>query len=138
MSGLSIQLESIGQLIRRLIAEHRDFALQTEQLDQGIRDARALQELSGLFAPLYDSLVNHMLVEETEIFPEVSSRGLFTERVSEIMQQHLDITAALYEMKFALHRKNLSALRAAFDELLKAIGTHFPAEESEVFSLLAQ
>ncbi len=132
-----MELGTIGELIKKLVAEHRDFSSQTERLDRSLRESQTFHQLSEIFTPLKEALIDHMLVEETEIFPEVSARGLFSERVSEIMQQHLDITAALDRMKFAIHGKNLGAAGEAFNELLSAMKIHFPAEESEVFSLLS-
>ncbi len=102
-----MELGTIGELIKKLVAEHRDFSSQTERLDRSLRESQTFHQLSEIFTPLKEALIDHMLVEETEIFPEVSARGLFSERVSEIMQQHLDITAALDRMKFAIHGKNL-------------------------------
>jgi hypothetical protein len=134
--NLSAEVQELGSLIGRLIKEHREFSTQTCDLGEGIEKSETFDRLEEIFIPLNEQLVDHMLVEETEIFPEVSRRGLFDERVSEIMQQHLDITAALDEMKFALHRKNLEDLESGFTELTNVMKLHFPAEEKEVFSLV--
>lgn len=126
----------LKELVQKLLEEHRDFSSQTTEIEQSIDDLSALSRISKIFVPLREALIEHMLVEESEIFPEVSRRGLFTERISEIMQQHLDITAALENMRFALHGKDLNALKSAFDGLSTVMKLHFPAEESEVFSLV--
>jgi iron-sulfur cluster repair protein YtfE (RIC family) len=127
----------LKELVQKLLGEHRDFSSQTAEITQSIDDAAAFARISKVFVPLREALIEHMLVEESEIFPEVSRRGLFTERISEIMQQHLDITAALENMRFALHGKNLNALKSAFEELSTVMKLHFPAEESEVFPLIS-
>jgi iron-sulfur cluster repair protein YtfE (RIC family) len=123
-------------LIAKLLQEHHNFSSNIENLNQSINDSR-LAFVSEIFSPLQEALVEHMLIEESEIFPEISRRGLFDDRISEIMQQHLDITSALGNMKSALHGKNFQALRRAFDELSGVIRVHFPAEEKEAFLLLA-
>lgn len=129
------QTDSLRTLVRKLIEEHRDFSSKVQEIDQRIEDSE-LTSLVNIFHPLRDSLIDHMLVEESEIFPEVSNRGLFTERISEIMQQHLEITAALDEMRSSIHRKDFQKLKVAFDELVRVLCNHFPAEEKEVFSLV--
>lgn len=136
VSGEGSDSGSLRELVRRLLAEHRDFASRTSLLENSIGDPSAIARITEVFVPLRDALVEHMLVEETEIFPEVSMRGLFTERVSEIMQQHLEITTALENMRFALHGKDREALRKAFEELSAVMRLHFPAEEREVFQLV--
>jgi hemerythrin superfamily protein len=136
MSNASLQVETLGMLVERLVNEHKDFTLQTYGLDQSIKDAKTFDRIVEIFVPLKDALVEHMLIEETEIFPEVSRRGLFSERVSEIMQQHIDITATLDKMKFALHRKDLDNLQQGFRDLSALIKAHFPAEEKEVFPIV--
>lgn len=130
------QKESLSSLVGKLIEEHRDFADKEERLNRRIGEDFDFSSLAETFLPLREALIEHMLVEETEIFPEVSNRGLLNERISEIMQQHLDLTAALDEMRFSLHRKDLEKLRVAFDNLVRVMHTHFPAEEKEVFSLV--
>ena len=131
------EVGTLGTLVQRLMREHRDFASQTRKLDEDIASQSPVyQDITEIFATLRQDLIDHMLVEETEIFPEVSNRGLFNERISEIMQQHLDITAALDTMKFAIHAKDLEELRTGFNELCTIMNLHFPAEEKEVFSLV--
>ncbi len=127
----------LKELVQKLLEEHHDFSSQTCKIEQSIEKTVEFARISEVFVSLREALIEHMLVEESEIFPEVSRRGLFTERVSEIMQQHLDITAALENMRFALHGKNMNALKSAFDELSAVMKLHFPAEESEVFSLVS-
>ena len=137
MSNITEEVGTLGALVQRLMREHRDFALQTNKLGKSIESENSVfSELAEIFSALKQDLTDHMLVEETEIFPEVSNRGFFNERVSEIMQQHLDITASLDEMKFALHGKDLQAIRSSFTELCEIMNLHFPAEEKEVFSLV--
>lgn len=130
------QNESLSSLVRRLVQEHRDFSGKEKKLRQTMNDDSELSTLRQTFYPLRESLIEHMLVEETDIFPEVSNRGLFDERISEIMQQHLEITAALDEMRFSLSRKDFQKLMSAFDDLVRVMHTHFPAEEKEVFPLV--
>lgn len=138
MSELSMETQGLGSIIRRLLEEHREFSSQAQNLGQSIEESRAFDKLREIFSPLKEQLTDHMLVEESEIFPEVSRRGLFDEKVSEIMQQHLDITAALDKMKFALHRGDVEEFQGGFNDLSNMIDLHFPAEEKEVFSLLTK
>ncbi|MDG6905552.1 MAG: hemerythrin domain-containing protein [Nitrososphaerota archaeon] len=137
MSNITEEVGTLEALVQRLMKEHRDFASQTGKLDESIAcESPMYHEITKVFATLKEELTDHMLAEETEIFPEVSNRGLFNERISEIMQQHLDITAALDRMKFALHGKDLEELRSGFNELCAIMNLHFPAEEKEVFLLV--
>ena len=129
------QMESLSALVQRLLAEHRDFSSKSQALDHSISKSE-FASVSDIILSLRESLIDHMLVEETEIFPEVSRRGFFNERISEIMQQHVEITAALDRIRFALHRKNIQELKVVFDELAQLMNTHFPAEEEEVFPLV--
>ena len=127
----------LKELVQKLLEDHRNFSSETAEIAQSIDGVTAFAQISEVFVPLREALIGHMLVEESEIFPEISRLGLFTERTSEIMQQHLDITAALENMRFALHGKNLNALKSAFDKLSAVMKLHFPVEESEVFSLVS-
>ena len=137
MSGLvESQQDSLRGLVKRLIEEHRDFSRKEQRLSGSIRDDADLSAIAEIFSPLRESLIGHMLVEETDIFPEVSNQGLFSERISEIMQQHLDITAALDEMRSSIHGKDFQRLSKAFDELVHFMQIHFRAEEKEVFPLV--
>ena len=131
------RIEELRELVKRLMGEHRDYSSQTEDLNRRISDAE-FASMIEIFAPLREALINHMLEEETEIFPELSRRGLFTERTSEIMQQHVEITAALDSMRFAIHRRNLQDVKSAFNSLLSVMHLHFPAEEREVFQIVIQ
>ena len=129
------QTLSLRALVKRLLEEHRDFSSKVHILNQSIDDFE-LSKISEVFVPFREALIEHMLVEESEIFPEVSRLGFFDERISEIMQQHVDITAALDEFRFSMHRKNLQDIKNAFDELVRLMNIHFPAEEKEVFTLI--
>ena len=137
MSNLSepSQTLSLRALVKRLLEEHRDFSSKVHILNESIDDFE-LSKISKVFVPFREALIEHMLVEESEIFPEVSRLGFFDERISEIMQQHVDITAALDEFRFSMHRKNLQDIKNAFDELVRLMNIHFPAEEKEVFMLI--
>jgi hemerythrin len=136
MSCALLQVETLGMLVDRLRKEHKDFSSQTDSLARRIKEMQTFDQIIEIFAPLKDALVDYILTEETEIFPEVSRRGLFSERISEIMQQHVDITAALDKMKFGLRGKNIGDLQEAFDELSAIMKLHFPAEEKEIFPLV--
>jgi iron-sulfur cluster repair protein YtfE (RIC family) len=130
------QSESLGPLIKKLVEEHCDFFRQEQVLETKISNFE-FQTLSKMLALLKESLVAHMLVEESEVFSEVSRCGVFNERVSEIMQQHVEITAALQDMRFSLRAKNLEELKRTFEKLIYLMQLHFPAEEAEVFSLVS-
>ncbi|MGI0083500.1 MAG: hypothetical protein ACREBQ_00290 [Nitrososphaerales archaeon] len=130
------KMESLKRLVQKLLEEHHGFSSQVHGLKQGIEDSATFDSISDSFLPLRDALIEHMLVEESEIFPEVSRRGLFDERISEIMQQHLDITASLDNMRRALHHKNLGELRLVFAKLDSVMNDHFPAEGRQVFALV--
>ena len=137
MSNLSEPSQTLSPraLVKRLLEEHRDFSSKVHILNESIDDFE-LSKISKVFVPFREALIEHMLVEESEIFPEVSRLGFFDERISEIMQQHVDITAALDEFRFSMHRKNLQDIKNAFDELVRLMNIHFPAEEKEVFTLI--
>jgi hemerythrin len=138
LSSTLLESLNLKVLIDRLTREHKDFLAQVADLKRNIETKAEFDLTRETFATVKNALIEHMLTEETEIFPEVAMRGLFAERISEIMQQHVEITAASDKMKFALHRRDIESLREGFSELLTLLKVHFPAEEDEVFSIVAQ
>jgi hemerythrin superfamily protein len=129
------EVSSIRELVDRLIQEHRVYPLQVKALNDGLASPQNLGSLTEHFVHLQDSLTEHMLAEEFEVYPEVMKRGLFDEGTSIIMQQHHDLTASLGKMELALRIRNLIEFRAALDEMDKVLRVHQPAEEEKVFPL---
>jgi hemerythrin superfamily protein len=134
MSGVvAVEVSSIRELIDRLIQEHRAYPSQVKALNDALATPENLERLSDHFVKLQDSLTEHMLNEEFEVYPELMKRGLFDETTSMIMQQHHDLTASLGKMELALRIRNLGEFRAALEELDKVLRVHQPAEEEKVF-----
>lgn len=140
MSGadaIAEEVEGIGALVARLIAEHRQFPMQVKRLNDDLGNPGDLNGLVLHLARLQDTLTEHMLTEEFEFYPEIMKRGLFDETVSGIMQQHHNLTASLGRMEQALRLKNLEEFKSALDELNRVLKIHQPAEEEKVFPLVA-
>ena len=127
------EASSIRELVDRLIQEHRTFPSQVATLDEDLTRYRALKAIGEHFVKLQDTLTEHMLTEEFEVYPELMKKGFFDEVTSMIMQQHHDLTASLGKMELALRIKNLSEFRAALEELDRVLRVHQPAEEEKVF-----
>ena len=127
------EASSIRELVDRLIQEHRTFPSQVATLDEDLTRYRALKAIGEHFVELQDTLTEHMLTEEFEVYPELMKKGFFDEVTSMIMQQHHDLTASLGKMELALRIKNLSEFRAALEELDRVLRVHQPAEEEKVF-----
>ena len=127
------EASSIRELVERLIQEHRTFPSQVATLDEDLTRYRALTAIGEHFVKLQDTLTEHMLTEEFEVYPELMKKGFFDEVTSMIMQQHHDLTASLGKMELALRIKNLSEFRAALEELDRVLRVHQPAEEEKVF-----
>jgi hemerythrin superfamily protein len=128
-----VEVSSIRELIDRLIQEHRAYPSQVEALNDALATPENLERLNDHFVKLQDSLTEHMLNEEFEVYPELMKRGLFDETTSMIMQQHHDLTASLGKMELALRIRNLGEFRVALEELDKVLRVHQPAEEEKVF-----
>jgi len=134
MSGVvAVDINSIRELIDRLIQEHRACPSQVKALNDALESPENLKSLNDHFVKLQDSLTEHMLAEEFEVYPELMKRGLFDEGTSMVMQQHHDLTASLGKMELALRIRNLIEFGAALDELDEVLRVHQPAEEEKVF-----
>lgn len=133
-SGVALQeAHSIRELVARLIQEHLSYPLLIKALNVSPAGVRDMLDLNDHFVKLKDSLTEHMLSEEFEIYPELMRRGLFDEGTSTIMQQHHELTASLGKMELALRLGNLMEFTKALDELDSVLRLHQPAEEEKVF-----
>ncbi len=129
------EVNSLRELIDRLIEEHRSFPSQVKSLGDGLATSQA-RSLGERFVRLQDTLTEHMLTEESEVYPELMKRGFFDEETSTIMQQHHSLTSSLGKMELALRLRNLREFRATLDELANVLKVHQPAEEEKVFPRL--
>ncbi len=102
-------------------------------MNDGLGERQGLVSLREHFVKLQDTLTEHMLTEEFEVYPELMKRGLFTEETSAIMQQHHDLTAQLGQMELALRIGNLYEFKSILDTLERVLKDHQPAEEEKVF-----
>lgn len=127
------EVSSLRELIDRLVQEHRAFPSQVGALNDDLARHRTLKALGEHFVKLQDTLTEHMLTEEFEVYPELMKKGLFDEVTSMIMQQHHDLTASLGKMELALRIRNLPEFRAALEDLDGVLRVHQPAEEEKVF-----
>ena len=115
--------------------EHRSFASDILGLEkESLADCGA-DMLRKLFVPLQDSLTEHMLVEEFEVYPELMRKNLFDSSISSIMQQHHDLSSSLGKMELSLRLRNLPEFKAALERLAEVLHMHQPAEEERVFPL---
>ncbi len=145
MTGATASVEeevgSLKELIAALTKEHRSFPTQLEEMREDLArsgDGSSLQrEIEMRFFRLQDTLSGHMVTEEFEFYPVVADRGLLDETVSEIMQQHHEITAELERMGLSLRAKDVRGFRSALDALERTLRVHQPAEEEKVFPLVA-
>jgi iron-sulfur cluster repair protein YtfE (RIC family) len=71
-------------------------------LDRKINVRDGVEELRKAFVSLQDSLVEHMLVEEFEVYPELMRKNLLELAISSIMQQHFNVVSCLGKMELSL------------------------------------
>lgn len=134
--AVSERLQELRTLVERLVKEHREYASGIEGLDAGVQREETAEKLREPFTFLQDSLTEHMLTEEFEVYPELMRRNLFDSTVSSIMQQHHDVTACLGKMELSLRLGNITEFKNALEELAMVLRSHHPAEEEKVFSLV--
>ena len=127
-------LQELRTLVSRLEKEHRKFASDIDGLEEKVQ-ADEVDAVRELFVPLQDSLTDHMLVEEFEVYPELMRKNLFDAWISSIMQQHHDVTSSLGKMELSLRLGNFAEFQAALEELAGVLRKHQPAEEEKVFPL---
>ncbi len=132
----SEQVQGLLEQIKRLLAEHRSYASELERLRGEARTGVATISLRDHFTALQDSLTEHMLTEEFEIYPEVMKRDLFDSSISSIMQQHHDVTSCLGKMELSLRLGRAEEFLSAMEELVGVLCSHQPAEEEHVFPLI--
>jgi iron-sulfur cluster repair protein YtfE (RIC family) len=128
-------LQELRALVERLIGEHRKYASDMEVLNSEVQEG-TVEMLREPFTSLQDSLTEHMLVEEFEVYPELMRKNLFDSSVSSIMQQHHDVTSCLGKMELSLRLGNLAEFRSALEGLAVVLRSHHPAEEERVFPLV--
>lgn len=126
-------MQPLRSLVERLEAEHRKFASDIAELAQESRAGQETDLVRELFVPLQDSLTEHMLLEEFEVYPELMRKNLFDQSISSIMQQHHDVTSSLGKMELSLRLKNVAEFKVALDGLAEVLRRHQPAEEEKVF-----
>ena len=137
MSTIAVteRLQQLRALVKRLEEEHRKFASDIEGLDKESQRDQGVEVIRQLFVPLQDTLTEHMLVEEFEVYPELMRKNLFDSSISSIMQQHHDVSASLGKMELSLRLKNLSEFKAALEELAEVLNGHQASEQERVFPL---
>lgn len=124
-------------LIERLVKEHRTFADQNESLTRMVTEEdEATPELTQLFYTLRDGLLEHIHVEEAQIYPDLKEHGQFDSLVEMIMQQHEELKEALQLMEEALNAKDIESMWEALILLTDILGVHQPAEEEVVFPMI--
>ncbi|MDG6898842.1 MAG: hemerythrin domain-containing protein [Nitrososphaerota archaeon] len=130
------EVRGLAALVGRLVEEHRGYASDMEELGRLAEAEEKVETLRRPFASLQDRLTEHMLVEESEVYPEVMRRDHFDSTVSTVMQQHHDVTASLARMEFSLRIGKLPEFRSGLEGLSAVLRSHQPAEEEKVFPLL--
>jgi hemerythrin superfamily protein len=127
-------LQELRALVSQLEREHKKFASDIDGLEAKVQADEA-DLVKELFIRLQDSLTDHMLVEEFEVYPELMRKNLFDAAISSIMQQHHDVTSSLGKMELSLRLGNFIEFQAALEELAAVLREHQPAEEEKVFPL---
>lgn len=138
MSAVAVSepVQELRALVKRLMDQHRQYASEIEGLNAEVQAEEAVEKLREPFTSLQDSLTEHMLTEEFEVYPELMRKNLFDSTVSSIMQQHHDVTACLGKMELSLRLRNLTEFKNALEELAVVLRSHHPAEEEKVFPLV--
>lgn len=130
--AVSEHLQELRALVTKLELEHKQFASDIETMQANLEEVESIRRS---FVPLQDSLTEHMLEEEFEVYPELMRKNLFDLSTSAIMQQHHDVTASLGKMELSLRLVNMEEFKAALDQLTAVLRSHQPAEETKVFPL---
>ncbi|MDG6933217.1 MAG: hemerythrin domain-containing protein [Nitrososphaerota archaeon] len=126
----------LKDLITRLTNEHRQILSQANELESCLSNPLNVQILEKPTTDMYDKLGEHMLIEESELYPKIVELGMFDETISGIMQQHHDLTAELNRMRSSLRLNDFKEFRSSLKRLKQILMPHQSAEEVKVFPLL--
>ncbi len=128
--------DSLGELLDRLASEHLTYPLMIDSLERmlGARNVDVAQ-LRAEFKGFKDSLMQHVIDEESEVYPEVARMGLLDFSVSAIMQQHQEVTDGLARMEAAMAKDDWAGALKELHHLADVLDAHQSAEEKEVFPL---
>lgn len=94
-------LQELCKLVERPVEQHRKYPYDIEELDRKINVRDGIKELRKAFVSLQDSLVERVLVEEFEVYPELMRKNLFDSAISSIMQQHVNVVSCLKKMELS-------------------------------------
>ena len=127
----------LRQLVEKLILEHHTFADQNEVLVRTAADSDMVTpEMYQLLSSLRDGLMQHIVEEESKIYPDLKRRNQFDNLVAMIMQQHEELKASLRQIEAALDARDTEALRDALTLFTEILSVHQPAEEDVVFPMV--
>lgn len=123
-------------LVKKLINEHRLFASDIQNIEILTTSSEIdINQLSKLLSEFRYKLSNHIIDEESVLFPEIAHRNLVdTSLLSEIMQQHLDILDHLDKLELELGAKNVENFRKILKDLQDILNIHHKSEEMQIFS----
>lgn len=123
-------------LVKKLINEHRLFASDIQNIEILTTSSEIdINQLSKLLSEFRYKLSNHIIDEESVLFPEIARRNLVdTSLLSEIMQQHLDILDHLDKLELELGAKNVENFRKILKDLQDILNIHHKSEEMQIFS----
>jgi|GEM_PF-3191118 iron-sulfur cluster repair protein YtfE (RIC family) len=123
------------ELVKKLINEHRLFASDMQNMESLVRSSEIdINQLSKLLSELRYKLSNHIIDEESVLFPEMAYNNLVdTSLLSEVMQQHLDILDRLDKLELELGAKNLENFKEILKDLQEILNIHHKSEETKIF-----
>ncbi|MGC9069365.1 MAG: hemerythrin domain-containing protein [Thermoprotei archaeon] len=120
-------------LTMKLIYEHRSLASDLKSIENSI-NTFDINYLSSLLNEFRSKLSNHIIDEESVLFPEIANRNLVDHSLlSHIMQQHLDILEHLDKLELALSANNQKSFKEIITHLKIILEEHHKLEEMEVF-----
>ncbi len=120
-------------LTMKLIYEHRSFASDLKSIEDSI-NTFDINYLSGLLNEFRSKLSNHIIDEESVLFPEVANRNLVDHSLlSHIMQQHLEILEHLDKLELALSSNDQKSFKEIITHLKTILEEHHKLEETKVF-----
>ncbi len=121
----------------KLINEHRLFASNLQHIKDLIESSNAnlvVNQLFNLLSEFRYKLSNHIIDEESVLFPEMANRNLVdSSLLSEVMQQHLDILEHLDKLELALGSNNLEDFKKILNDLQDILESHHKSEEMQIF-----
>ncbi|MEM3832981.1 MAG: hemerythrin domain-containing protein [Thermoprotei archaeon] len=126
-------INMLYDLVMKLIQEHRLFASDLKSIEDSINTSN-INHIASLLNEFRSKLSNHIIDEESVLFPEIVNKNLVDQGfLSHIMQQHLDILEHLDKLELVLNSNDQKSFKEIIADLKIILEEHHKLEETKVF-----